>query len=85
MNHFLLPGKLHPDSSEKRSNFLSSASLVGESAFVLLNALNSEEDAMDDQSFYIALNEAIQSVANTTANLVLQSDFTVPLNQHSFV
>jgi hypothetical protein len=66
-------GKLHPEASEKRSNFLSSASLVGESAFVLLNALNNEEDALDDQQFYISLNEAIQSVANTTANLVLQS------------
>ena len=64
--------KLHPERVEKRSTFLSLASRVGESAFALLNALNSEEEALEDQHFYFSLNDSIQTVANSTANLVLQ-------------
>uniref|UniRef100_A0A914HIY2 FERM domain-containing protein n=1 Tax=Globodera rostochiensis TaxID=31243 RepID=A0A914HIY2_GLORO len=69
-----LLAKLNPEKCEKRSVFLSSASLVGETVFTLLNALNNEEEeAMEDRRFYVAMNEVIQQVANGTANLVIQA------------
>ncbi|KAI3422328.1 hypothetical protein GPALN_012851 [Globodera pallida] len=69
-----LLAKLNPEKCEKRSAFLSSASLVGETVFTLLNALNDEEEeAMEDRRFYVAMNEVIQQVANGTANLVIQA------------
>ncbi|CAK5073828.1 unnamed protein product [Meloidogyne enterolobii] len=65
-------GKLHPDSNEKRSQFLSTASFVGESVFILLNSLNADEtEAIEEKNFFNNLNEAIQNVANSTAGLVL--------------
>ncbi|CAK5078680.1 unnamed protein product [Meloidogyne enterolobii] len=67
-------GKLHPDSNEKRSQFLSTASFVGESVFILLNSLNADEtEAIEEKNFFNNLNEAIQNVANSTAGLVLQA------------
>ncbi|KAL3082929.1 hypothetical protein niasHS_010731 [Heterodera schachtii] len=65
--------KLNPEKCEKRSAFLSSASLIGENAFALLNALNDAEEAEEEHRFYEEMNQAIQQVANGTANLVVQA------------
>lgn len=73
---FLFLGKLNPNDNEKRSQFLSSASLVGESVFILLNSLNADEaETAEEQNFFSVLNESIQTVANSAAGLVLQLVF----------
>ncbi|KAL3113037.1 hypothetical protein niasHT_013502 [Heterodera trifolii] len=47
--------------------------LIGENAFALLNALNDAEEAEEEHRFYEEMNQAIQQVANGTANLVVQA------------
>lgn len=67
--------QLHSQSFAKRSAILSAASLVGEATCALLSTTSREDNEnVDDniQAFYDILNERIQNIASSTANVVLQ-------------
>lgn len=67
--------QLHSQSFARRSTILSTASLVGKVAYALLNTTSSaDKEKFEDnmQLFYDNLNDCLQNIASSTANVVLQ-------------
>lgn len=69
--------QLHSQSFAKRSAILSAASLVGEATCALLSTASNEDKDDNAQVFYNILNDHIQNIASSTANVVLQYIFNL--------